>query len=229
MAKTIDSFYLEGKKDQGVVLCHTLGGDPSQMLELGKKLNKKGYHVICPLFKGHGSEFVNIIKTDVRDWYQDVLNAYDEISTKVKDVYSVGMSIGGALTAKLAQDKDLKGICTINAPIIGFDIESDVFNFRKNYQIDDVVPRYREHRTIYFDWATKVGQIENLKKITCPIFVLQGSMDLSRYKTSSQLLMYYVNSDIKQRKDYLKSFHLILQDNDKKEAMKDIVKFIEEN
>lgn len=228
MAKK-ESFYLEGNNNLGVVLCHTLAGDPSQMIELGKKLNKKGYSVICPLYKGHGGNFADVIMTEVTDWYKDVVDAYDEISSKVSGVYVVGMSIGGTFAVKLAEEKDVKGLITINAPIIGFDVESDVFQFFKTYQEEKILPRYRIHRTNYFDFVCKLGQIENLKKITCPLFVLQGSLDIARYKTSSQMLMYYVNSEIKQRKDYSKSFHLILNDPDKKEVIKDIINFITQN
>ena len=60
MAKN-NPFFLEGKNNQGVLLCHTLAGDPSQMLELGKMLNKNGYTVSCPLYKGHGGSYEDII------------------------------------------------------------------------------------------------------------------------------------------------------------------------
>lgn len=223
------SFFLEGKKKQGVLLCHTLAGSPVQMLELGKKLNKKGYFVSCPLYKGHDRPFDELIYTQVIDWYQDLLVAYDELSKKVDDIYVIGMSIGGTFTVKLAQERDVKGIVTINGPIIGFDIENDMFNFRRLGKGDELAQVYRKHRSLYFDFVTKLGQIENLKKITCPMFVIQGSLDNNRYKTSSQMLMFYSGSEVKQRRDYPNSHHLLLQEKDKKAAMKDIIDFIESN
>jgi len=224
-----ESFYLEGKKKQGVLLCHTLAGSPVQMLELAKKLNKKGYFVSCPLYRGHDRPFDELIYTQATEWYQDLLNAYDELQKDVDDIYVVGMSIGGTFTVKLAQDRDVKGIVTINGPIIGFDIENDIFNFRKLGKGEELAKVYRKHRSIYFDFVTKIGQIENLKKITCPTFVIQGSLDSNRYKTSSQMLMFYISSEIKQRKDYPNSHHLLLLEKDKKMAMKDIIDFIESN
>ncbi len=228
MSKT-DAFFLEGNNNQGVLLCHSLAGDPSQMLELGKKLHKKGYSVNCPLYKGHGGSYEDIIYTDVDDWYETLLNAYNALKEKANDIYVVGMSIGGTFTVKLAQEHNLKGIVTINAPIIGFDIENDIFNFKKNTDNEKLITRFRDYRTRYFYFVTELGQIENLKKITCPMFVVQGSLDAARYKTSTQMLMSYANSEIKQRKDYPKSYHLALLENDKKELIKDIVDFIELN
>ncbi len=226
---SVESFFLDGKNNMGVLLCHTLAGEPSQMLEIGKKLNKQGYTVSCPLYAGHGKRFFDVINSEVTDWYLSVLDAYDELSKKVDGIYVIGMSIGGTFAVKLAQEKDLKGLITINAPIIGFDIENDIFTFVKNGGSKDLIPRYREHRTNYFKFVVELGQIHNVKKIACPLFVLQGSLDLQRYKTSTQMLMHYVSSEKKQRRDYSRSFHLLLQDNDKKAAMKDIIAFIKEN
>lgn len=223
-----ESFLLEGKNNLGVLLLHTLADSPDQMIEFGKKLNKRGYTVSCPLYKGHGGSFIQVIQTEVRDWYQTVLEAYEDLSQKVDGVFVVGMSIGGTFAVKLAQEKDLKGLITINAPLIGFDIMSDVFEFSKNTKDQALIERYREHRLNYFRFVTELGQIDQLQKITCPLFILQGSLDMIRYKTSAMLLMEYVGSIVKQRKDYARSFHLLLLEDDKKEAMKDIISFIQE-
>ncbi len=223
------TLYLEGNNNLGVLLLHSLAGDPSQMKELGKKLNKQGYSVLCPLYKGHGTDFLAVLNTGVNDWYQSVTDGFDELSKTVEGIYVIGMSIGGGFAVKLAEEKDVLGLITLNAPIIGFDVESDVFAFRKNNQNEALVTKYRKHRLDYFHFVIELGQISNLKKITCPLFIIQGSLDIPRYKTSSQMLLYYVNSEVKQRKDYSRSFHLILLDNDKKEVIKDIIAFIKAN
>ena len=222
-------YFLEGTKKQGVLLCHTLAGSPAQMYDLAKKLNKKGYFVSCPLYPAHNEDFNTLIQTQVKDWYEALKEQYYELRKHVDGIYVVGMSVGGTFAVKLAQEVDVLGIITINAPIIGFDIENDIFNYRRLGNDEESIQIYRKHRTLYFDFVTRVGQLEELAKLDCPMFVLQGSLDKNRYKTSSQLLMFYAGSKVKQRKDYSKSAHLILLDYDKKEAMKDIIAFIEEN
>lgn len=140
------------------------------------------------------------------------------------------MSIGGTMAIKLAEHYKPQAVAAINAPIIGFDVVSDVFGFNqkaeRNKELTDL---YQTHRNIYFDEVVKLGQISELNKITSPLFVLQGSLDAERYKTSSHMLMTYSKSEQKQRKDYKDSRHLILIENDRKEAMKDIYKFFEAN
>ena len=226
---TTDSFILEGTNNLGVLLCHSLTGSPAQMRDLAKKLNKKGYTVSCPLYDGHGLEFKDVIESDAIKWYQTLETAFDELRTQVEGIYVIGMSIGGSFAVKLATMKDVKGLVTLNAPVIGFDLMSDLFNFQKGFDMPDLMTRYKVHRQTYFNFVVELGQIEALRKITAPTFVLQGSFDLDRYKTSSHMLMTYISSEVKQRKDYSKSRHLLLRDNDKKEVIKDIVAFVTEN
>jgi len=224
-----DGFYLEGSLNKAVLLCHTLGADPSEMKELAKKLNKQGYAVSCPLYPGHGGTFDDMVATDVTDWYDMLSHEYDRLQEQFEDIYVVGMSIGGTFTVKLAEEKSPKAIATINAPIIGFDLYSDLYQYAQQEKDKEKIKRYRDHRYVYFKFVTELGQIENLKKIECPIFVLQGSQDAMRYKTSSMMLMTYPPNEIKQRKDYPYSRHLLLLEQDRKEAIQDIIQFFSEN
>jgi carboxylesterase len=228
MAKT-NAFFLEGNNGYSVLLCHPLAETPAMMLEFGKKLNKKGYTVSCPLLDGHGKSFFEMIDSDFEKWYENIETEFITLQNTTK-VFVCGMSIGGTLAVKIAEEYTPQGVATINAPVIGFDVVSDVFGFKQKAEMDqEVTSKYRTHREIYFDNVVEIGQIENLKRITSPFFVLQGSLDASRYKTSSHMLMTYINSKTKQRKDYKASRHLILIEQEKKQAMKDIYSFLEEN
>ncbi len=228
MSKKANGFYLKGKSDDGVLLCHTLAGEPEQMKELGLILQQNGYHVSCPLYKGHGSTFSELIQTDASMWYQDVKDSFMTLRSNIKgNIFVVGMSIGGSFTVKLAQEVDVAGICTINAPIIGFDVKTDVQDFSKKFNNkEEVIHTYHTHRSLYFDLVVELGQIHNIQKITCPLFTLQGTLDGDRYKTSTMMLQRYTNSSIKQRIDYPKSEHLLLLGPDKEQAIQDIVQFI---
>lgn len=230
MPKQAESFYLEGTNGKAVLLCHTLAGEPSQMRELGNILHQKGYTVSCPLYRGHGTKFSDLIKTDALMWYEDVLNEFDKLHKSYDTIYVVGMSIGGSFSIKLAEERPVSGVCTVNAPIIGFDIKTDVEGFQAQYNNNDVtINKYRQHRMKYFDFVVELGQTDKLQTITCPMFTLQGSLDGDRYKISTMLLQQYTSSTIKQRIDYANSEHLLLLGPDKEQAIKDIVEFIQQN
>jgi carboxylesterase len=129
----------------------------------------------------------------------------------------------------LAEEKDVAGLATINAPVIGFDLYTDLFQYARDEKDKEKLARYRDHRLVYFRFVVATGQIQALERITCPLFVLQGSLDAPRYKTSSMMLMDFVSSEVKQRKDYANSRHLMLLEQDKKEVIQDIVTFFLEH
>lgn len=228
MAK-IDSIYLEGTNGYSVLLCHPLAETPLLMKEFAKKLNKKGYTVSCPLYPGHGTTFEDLIDSTFHEWYQCLNDEYIKLKEH-SEVFVCGMSIGGTMAVKLAEEHNPKAVATINAPVIGFDVVSDVYGLGlKSPNITkEQLEAYKAHRTIYFHEVINIGQVDNLKKIESPLFILQGSLDQPRYKTSSHMLMTYASSTIKQRKDYGRSKHMILLESDKKEAMKDIYQFFED-
>lgn len=220
-----DTFTMEGNNGQAVLLCHSLGNDPSEMRDLAKQLNKKGFTVHCPLYPGHGGTFEDMVATDVKQWYASLTTAFEDLKRTHEKVFVSGMSIGGMFAVRLAEEYDVAGLMTINAPVIGFDLYTDLYHYAQDMKDKDKLARYRDHRLVYFRFVVATGQVEALGRITCPVFVLQGSLDGARYKTSAMMLMDFVQSDVKQRKDYAHSRHLMLLEQDKKEIIQDIVQF----
>ncbi|MCF7924981.1 MAG: alpha/beta hydrolase [Candidatus Izimaplasma sp.] len=216
---------LTGNHSVGVLILHSLYETPSQMSDLAKKLNAAGYTVHVPVLTGHDQSFEDIIETDIYQWDKDVKNAYQSLKDNHLKVVVIGMSIGGSLAVKLAENSDLFGLITVNAPIIGFPIAYDIRDFAQKKN-DVTVKDYEQHRRKYFDFVIELGQTANLKKITAPLFVVQGKKDQNRYKTSSDMLMTLSTSTIKERKDYENSEHLALLGPDKSQIEKDILAFI---
>lgn len=219
---------LKGNNGLGVLLLHTLGGNPMQMEPLGKKLHALGYTVYIPLYRNHGSEFIHIFQSDVSDWYQDVEAAIDTMKQMVSKFFVMGMSIGGTFTVKAAQDHNLLGAVVMNGPIIGFDLLEDLKNFSEVQENKVLYETIKKQRFHYFHFVTEIGQISNINKITCPLFVVQGSKDDNRYKTSSELLMQYAKGP-KKRINYENSGHIILGDKDRKTVFEDIITFVKDN
>ena len=219
-------FLLKGTNGYGVLLLHTLGGEPDQMKPLGERLNELGFTVYAPLYKGHGGDFTDVIKTEVSEWYMDCVKGMNTLRKHVEEFFVMGMSIGGTFAVRMAEQYDLLGVVTMNAPVIGFDLESDVTNFRTNYSDKDLINTYRAQRERYFHFVTEIGQTSSVKTIVDPLFVIQGGLDGDRYKTSSELLMQYASSKDKHRKDYANSSHLILDGEEKEDVINDIIEFM---
>jgi carboxylesterase len=225
---TLGDYYKKGNNGHAVLLSHSLGRDPSDMKELSDYLNALGYTVSCPLYPGHGKSMVDLIKTCVYDWYDHQSHELQKLLKQHDKVFVVGMSIGGTIAVNLAEQFGISGLITINAPIIGFDIKEDIEKFNKNETDKCIQNLYYEHRYKYFHYVTNLGQKHELKKISCPQFILQGANDKERYKISSSLLMEYTSSQHKVRKDYEDGNHLLLLEKQRVEVIKDVSDFIQQ-
>ncbi len=71
------------------------------------------------LLPGHGGTWEDLSKTTPNDWYKAVEKEILEFSKEVKDVYVVGISLGGNLALKVSakHPKAIKGIVTIESPM----------------------------------------------------------------------------------------------------------------
>jgi len=220
MGKGQGKFYFEGTNTLGVLLCHGLTGAPDEMKELGEHLNKIGYTVSCPQYRGHGMDSDNFLNTSVEMWYEDLENAFLELSSKVKGVYVIGLSMGGAFTVKIAEEHNILGLITMNAPLIGLPLKE---RFEK---LDSEVEKNRIWLTNYNRFVVETGQIKNLNKITAPLLVIQGVKDVDRYKISSSMLTEYVSSKYISRLDFKESGHVIVLEEERYDLFDSIINFI---
>lgn len=89
----------------GVLLIHSLGGNPIELRFVAQGLARCGYTVYCPLLPGLGGG------TDVsglstwKDWYAAVEQAHDELKKHCDVVLAGGLSAGSMLALRLARER----------------------------------------------------------------------------------------------------------------------------
>lgn len=89
----------------GVLLVHSLGGNPIELRFVAQALARQGYTVYCPLLSGLGGG------TDVsglstwQDWYKAVEAAHDELRAHCDVVLAGGLSAGAMLVLRLARER----------------------------------------------------------------------------------------------------------------------------
>ncbi len=96
----------------GVLLVHSLGGNPIELRFVAQGLARQGYTVYCPLLPGLGGG------TDVsglstwQDWYRALETAHDELKARCDVVLVGGLSAGAMLALRLARERpeDVQGI-----------------------------------------------------------------------------------------------------------------------
>ncbi|NYH50883.1 carboxylesterase [Nocardiopsis arvandica] len=87
----------------GVLLCHGFTGSPYSMRPWGEYLAAAGLSVEAPLLPGHGTVWRDMNLTTSDDWLAEVERALLELASRCAEVFVMGLSMGGALTLRLAQ------------------------------------------------------------------------------------------------------------------------------
>ena len=109
-------FFKHGKR--AVLLLHGFTGTSADVRMLGRFLEKQGYTSLAPHYKGHGVDPEELIHTGPDEWWQDVLQGYQELKDAGYDQIAVaGLSLGGVFSLKLGNNMPVKGIVTMNAPM----------------------------------------------------------------------------------------------------------------
>ncbi|MFT3860366.1 alpha/beta hydrolase [Micropruina sp.] len=101
--------------DIGVLLCHGYSSTPQSMRGWAEHLGGSGYTVRVPLLPGMGTHWKDLNATGWHDWYGELERAHDELARRCGTVFAGGLSMGGLLATKLAQERPaLAGLILVN-------------------------------------------------------------------------------------------------------------------
>jgi carboxylesterase len=100
----------------GVLLCHGFTGSPQSLRPWADFLAERGLTVSLPLLPGHGTRWQDMQLTGWQDWYAEVDRELRVLAERCSQVFVFGLSMGGALTLRLAAKHDdaVSGIVVVN-------------------------------------------------------------------------------------------------------------------
>lgn len=101
-------------------MLHGFTGSPVSMRPLSEALADAGFIVEMPRLPGHGTSVEDLLETGWDDWLTEAERCLEVLQARTPDgkVVVAGLSMGGALTAALAEGHpELAGIVLINAPV----------------------------------------------------------------------------------------------------------------
>lgn len=103
----------------GAVLCHGFTGSPQSMRPWAERLAAAGLTVDLPRLPGHGTTWRDMGSTTSDDWLAEVDAAFARVSAVCDDVFVMGLSMGGCLALRLAQDHAaaVRGVVLVNPSI----------------------------------------------------------------------------------------------------------------
>jgi carboxylesterase len=102
--------------DIGVLLSHGFTGSPKSMRPWAEHLAAEGYTVRLPRLPGHGTTWQELARTRFEDWYAAVQASFAELSERCSKVVVGGLSMGGTLVTKLAEEHGaaVSGLMLVN-------------------------------------------------------------------------------------------------------------------
>ncbi len=115
-----ESWSSPGGGPHGALVLHGFTGSPVSMRPLSEALAEAGFAVELPRLPGHGTDTADMVETGWDDWLTEAERALALVQARTPGgrVMAVGLSMGGALTAALAEGHpELAGIVLINAPV----------------------------------------------------------------------------------------------------------------
>jgi carboxylesterase len=224
-----EPFSAEGGR-VGVLLSHGFTGSPASMTPWARQLARLGYTVRVPLLPGHGTTWQHMNRTRWTDWYAELDTALTELHTVCDHVVVGGLSMGGALALRLAEQRpdDVDALVLVN-PAVNvkrFDIKlvpalQWVIPSMPGIGNDISKPGQDEigyDRTPLKALASQLTMWKDvragLSSITQPLLLFRSTDDHVVDETSQAMILAGVSSTVKELVPLHDSFHVATLDHD---------------
>jgi carboxylesterase len=226
----------------GIVLSHGFTGTPGSMRPWAEHLAAAGYSVRLPLLPGHGSDWRATNRTTWPQWYGAIEDAYAQLAPRCEQVFAFGLSMGGTLVTRLAEQyPDLAGLVLVN-PSFGTDrkdaklaryiawavpsrpsIGGDIKKPGVAEPANDRTP-VRAFVSLQNLWR---ATLSDLGRVRAPILLLRSRVDHVVEPMSARLLIAGATSTTVREVILEDSFHVATLDNDAPLIFRSSVEFIE--
>jgi carboxylesterase len=227
----------------GAVLCHGFTGMPGSMRPWGEALAAAGHTVRVPLLPGHGTRWQDANRVAWQAWYAELERAFDEVRARCSHTFVMGLSMGGTLVTRLAEQRgtDVAGTVVVNGSL---------FTTRKDAKLLPLLRHLVPSLPPIGNDVKKPGVIEpaydrlpvkamwqlsqlwavtnaDLDRITTPLLVMTSRDDHVVETANSERLMTATGSADKRQVWLEDSFHVATLDNDLPVIIKESLAFIE--
>jgi carboxylesterase len=237
------------KGNRGIFFVHGFTDSLCRVNGFAKYLASHGISTKGVLLPGHGGSWEDLAETTPREWYRSVEEGILAMSKEVKELYVVGISLGGNLALKCAAahpDK-IKGVVTIEAPMqiknqyitraaIPF---AQLMGFK--YWNKQYLKKVRHpEKEIVFDQgvldkmplnniAQVIDFLENrqgfLKKVKCDVLIIQSEKSSLLTKDSAQRIYDAIKSPRKEIYLMENVYHAFLSEPAKRTIFREATKF----
>jgi carboxylesterase len=189
-----------------------------------------GLSVSLPRLPGHGTRWQDLNATRWQDWYGELERSFDRLAKHCRLVYLAGLSMGGTLTIRLAEQRgtDVAGLIVVNPSLMTQRRGASLLPV-----ISRVVPAFKaiggdikkptEHEASYdrtpLRAAASLAQLwrltrGDLSRVTQPILLFRSRVDHVVEPVNSQILLAGISSVDVTEQVLQDSYHVATLDND---------------
>lgn len=221
---------LTGGRRVGVLLSHGFTGQPASVKPWGEHLAALGYAVEVPRLPGHGTTWQEMNTTRWDDWYGELTRVFDRLCLDNDAVVVGGLSMGGALSLRLAADHPdrVSGLVVVNPAVATkrFDVKllpvlkhvvpsmpGIVDDIKRDGVTEHGYPRVplKAAASMFGAWPALAGE---LPKVTAPLLYFRSTVDHVVDELSEPLITGTVSSTDVEVVRLEDSFHVATLDND---------------
>jgi carboxylesterase len=113
-----EGFFLEGATGRSLLLLHGFGDTPQTLRYLGERLHAAGFTVDAPLLPGHGRGLRDFAAASADDYLRHARERLTRLREQSRWVGVIGLSMGGALAARLAAEEREVRVLALLAPYL---------------------------------------------------------------------------------------------------------------
>jgi carboxylesterase len=227
----------------GIVVSHGFTGSPFSLRPWATHLAAKGYSVRLPLLPGHGTTWRDCNASSWRQWYATIEAAFEELAQRCEHVFAFGLSMGGTLVTRLAEQKGdaLSGLVVVNpsyattrfdaklAPFLHHVVKSrpGIGSDIKNQAVSEggydrtPIPAFVQLRKL---WKLTRADFD---RITTPVLMYRSVEDHVVEPLSGELLIRGAKNTTVHEELLHDSYHVATLDNDAEQIFHGSVAFVE--
>jgi len=242
VSEKCEAKYLEGSKT-AILLIHGYTGSPHDMLYLGKRLHNAGFSVCIPRLPGHGTNSVDFLNSNYKQWLRSAVDAYISLLKESDDIYICGLSMGGLLTILLAGLFDPKRIVLAAPAIDNYDkkiwltpvLKWFTKKIKKSSEQTFDTPYLNTLASEYwnYDWPSKAADLlklqlmarKRLEKVRADCLTVVSKGDKSVPWTVTERIEASICSNKKKRLVLEESPHVVVNDIEKEKVADAIIEW----
>jgi carboxylesterase len=226
----------------GALVLHGFTGTPQGVRDWAVSLADAGLTVTVPRLPGHGTRWQDMNRTRWTDWYTEAERAFDELRHCCAAVFVCGLSMGGTLTLRLAEQRssEIAGAIVVNASLATERKDAKLLPFLRHFvpalpgiANDIAKPGVTElaYTKIPLQAAYSLSQLwaltrADLASITCPVLSFRSETDHVVEPISGTLLREGATSTTVTEHVLTNSFHVATLDNDAPTIFAESVDFV---